>query len=93
MNEPEAALIAEQMKHANALLGADVDALRAELAHYRELTDHRLKTLEEAGRDTELRLRSAADGITQFKVWSGLANGGSSLISLLALLKAFFLGN
>lgn len=93
MDETQAALIAEQMKHAHALLRADLDALRSELGHYRELTDLRLSELERSRTDHETRLRSAADGITQFKVYTGLANGGASLLALLAMLKAYILGS
>jgi hypothetical protein len=92
MDETQVALIAEQMKHANTLLRADVEALRAEQAHYRELTNLRLGELETARSDQETRLRSATDGITQFKVYSSLINGGSSLLSILALLKAYLMG-
>lgn len=92
MDETQVALIAEQMKHANTLLRADVEALRVEQAHYRELTNLRLGELETARSDQETRLRSATDGITQFKVYSSLINGGSSLLSILALLKAYLMG-
>ena len=90
--ELDAELIAEQLRHANSLLRADLDGMRQELSHYRELTNLRLGDLEAARADHETRLRSAADGITQFKVYSGLLNGGSSLLALLAMLKAYLLG-
>jgi hypothetical protein len=92
VDDPQVSLIAEQMKHAHALLKADVDSLRQELAHHRELTTLRLGDLEAARGDHESRLRSVTDGITQFKVYTGLLNGGSSLLALLALLKAYLLG-
>ena len=88
----DAALVAEQLRHANSLLRADLEGLRQELAHYRELTNLRLGDLEAARADHEARLRSAADGITQFKVYMGLLNGGSTLLALLAMLKAYLLG-
>ena len=90
--ELDAALIAEQLRHANSLLRADLEGLRQELGHYRELTNLRLGDLEAARADHETRLRSAADGITQFKVYSGLLNGGSTLLALLAMLKAYLFG-
>ncbi len=92
VDDTQVALIAEQMKHAHSLLKADVDSLRQELAHYRELTDLRLGALEATSGDHEARLRAAADGVTQFKVYTGLMNGGSSLLALLALLKAYLFG-
>jgi hypothetical protein len=85
-------LIAEQLRRANALLRADLDALRAELEHQRAFIDHRLRSLEESSRDHEQRIRAASDGIVQFKVWSGLANGGSTLVAVVAFVRAFFGG-
>ncbi len=92
MEDAEVLLIAEQMKHANSLLKADVEGLRQEVAHYRELTNLRLGDLEAIRSDHEARLRGVTDGITQFKVYTGLLNGGSSLLALLALLKAYLIG-
>ncbi len=92
MTDEQIALIAEQMAHTLDLLRAEIDALRQEQAHYREFSGHRLASLEEQGRDHEQRLRQATDGVTQFKVWSGLAAGGSGFLSLAALLKAFLGG-
>ncbi|MDD5371472.1 MAG: hypothetical protein PHQ40_20530 [Anaerolineaceae bacterium] len=92
MDETQMALIAEQMKHAHSLLRSDLEALHSDMKHYRELTNLRLGDLEAVQRDHEARLRSASDGITQFKVYTGLANAGASLLALLALLKAYILG-
>ncbi len=91
-DETQAELIAEQMRHANALLRAEIDALHAEQAHTREFFEHRLRTLEEQGKDHELRLRAATEGVTQFKLWSGLANGSAGLIALLAFVRSFLGG-
>jgi len=90
MEETEVELIAEQIRHANSLLKAEVAALRAELDHQKELTTHRLRSLEIQTADHETRLRAATDGVTQFKMWSGLTNGGSSLLAIVAFVKAFF---
>ncbi len=92
MNEEQAALVAEQLRHAVDLLRADIQALRQDLQHERELSSYRLAALEEQARDHETRLRSATDGVTAFKVWSGLLAGGSGLMSLAAVLRAFFGG-
>jgi hypothetical protein len=92
MEDVEVSLIAEQMKHANSLIKSDVETLRQEVAHYRELTTLRLNELEASRSDHEARLRGVSDGITQFKVYTGLLNGGSSLLALLALLKAYLFG-
>lgn len=89
MNEEQAELIAEQMRHAQDLLRADLEAVRSLLDHERELTRQRLDSLERANQDHENRLRSVSDGVTQLKVWSGLVNGGSSMMAAAAFLKAF----
>lgn len=81
MNDEQAALLAEQFSHA-------VDLLKAE----QKLINTRLERLEKVSDDHETRLRLATDGVTQFKVWSGLAAGGSGIVSLIALLRAFFGG-
>ena len=36
--------------------------------------------------------RSLQDSATTFKTWSGLANGGSSLMALTALVRTFTMG-
>ena len=88
--EQQAALFAEQMRHALDLLRAELDALRAQHSHDRELANHRITSLEAAVRDHELRIRADTDGVTQFKMWAGLASGTSGLMALAALLRSFF---
>ncbi len=90
MDENEAALVAEQIRHGLDMLRADLQAVQAAHAHHQALVAHRLEALETQARDHETRLRAATDGVVQFKVWSGLASGGSGLISLAALIKSFF---
>ncbi len=92
MTEEEIALLSEQMKRAVDRLRADMDAVRAIQKHDREMNEHRLSSLEARAADHELRLRSATEGVTQFKIWSGFASGGSGIVSLVALLRAFFGG-
>jgi len=92
MDETQMNLITEQLKSTINLLKVEINKLATELAHTRELTEHRLKQLEKCNEDHEARIRSATDGVTQFKVWSGLASGGSSVMSIVALIKAFFGG-
>jgi hypothetical protein len=89
MDDTQATLIAEQLKNAIGALRTDIQRLETEVRHQREFTEHRLKMLEEDGRDHEQRLRDNTAGVTQFKVWSGLASGGSGLMSIAALLKSF----
>ena len=88
-NDPSTQLLTEQLKHLNTLYKARMDALEEKLNHSKQISDHRLSALENTTRDHETRIRDATQGVTQFKLFSGLASGGSSLMSLVALLKAF----
>lgn len=90
MDENEAALIAEQVKHALDLLRAEIGALESQQTCDRLMVDHRLAALEALARDQEERLRAATDGVVQFKVWSTLGSGGSGLLALAALARSFF---
>lgn len=92
MNEDEIALIAEQLRRAMDLVRADIDALRATQNHDREMNARRIAVLEAQAGDHEMRLRSATEGVTQFKIWAGFASGGSGIVSLVAFLKAFLGG-
>ncbi len=92
MDEKTAALLTEQLRHANTLLGAHIKMLETRLAHVQAMSDQRLLLLEAQIRDHETRLRAATEGVTQFKLFSGLASGGSGLMSLAAILKAFLGG-
>ena len=92
MNEEQAALVEEQVRHALDLMRAEIEALKAQQRHDNELACHRLRALEAQAQDHEQRLRSATTGVTEFKVWSGLAAGGSGLMSLAALLRTFLGG-
>lgn len=89
MVEENHRLIAEQLQHMLDLERARVNLLDRELAHYKEFTDHRLRSLEEKASDQETRLRAATEGVTQFKVVSGLASGGGFITAVLALIKSF----
>lgn len=88
--DPESELIAQQMKHTIDLLRFEIESLKAETAHNREMTDLRLGELEACRDDHESRLRALQDGVTSFKVWSGLSNAGTSVLSLIALFRTFF---
>lgn len=78
MNEQEIQLLAEQLKRT-------IDRLKAD----QRLSTQRIEMLEKAVADHEARLRSVTDGVTQFKVWSGVTSGGSGLMALLAFLRSF----
>ncbi len=90
MDANQIELIGEQLRHALDLLRAELDSVRAQQTHDRSLAEQRLHALEEARGDHETRLRQATEGVTRFQVWSGLTSGGSGLMALAALLKAFF---
>lgn len=92
MEDKAVALLTEQLRHANNLLQAQIKALEVRLAHQQAMNHQRLAMLEEEIRDHETRIRAATEGVTQFKLFSGLASGGSSLMSLVAVLKAFLGG-
>lgn len=92
MEDKSVDLLTEQLRHANNLLQAQIRALEVRLAHQQAMNHQRLVMLEEEIRDHETRIRAATEGVTQFKLFSGLASGGSSLMSLVAFLKAFLGG-
>ena len=85
-------LLTEQLRHAIHLLQAQLRSLEAQMVHQQALNHQRLTILEEQIRDHEARIRAATEGVTQFKLFSGLTSGGSGLMSLVALLKAFLGG-
>jgi hypothetical protein len=80
-------LFVEKLTHALDLLRAEIASLRASIDHLRELTNTRLDDLEACQADHETRLRAVTEGVTQFKMFSGTASGGSILVSLWALIR------
>ena len=69
----------------------EIKLMRAELQHARELTERRLGAIEKICEDHEERLRDVTSGVTQFRFWSSVSSGGSTAMSLLALLKSFII--
>ena len=67
----------------------EIKLMRAELSHTRELNERRLCAIEKICEDHEERLRDVSAGVTQFRFWSSVTSGGSTAMSLLALLKSF----
>jgi hypothetical protein len=92
MEDRQIALLSEQMSHALDLLRADLDGLQVRLAHQDDMSSHRLSLLEDTAADHEERLRTVSDGVTQFKMWTGLVSGSAGLAALTALLKSFLGG-
>ena len=89
MEDKTEALLTEQLRHANTLLQARIRSLEERLAHQQAMNHQRLAMLEAQICDHEKRIRTATEGVTQFKLFSGLASGGSGLMSLVAILKTF----
>ena len=67
----------------------EIRLMRAELQHNRELLERRLSAVEKICDDHDNRLRDVTAGVTQFRFWSSVTSGGSTAMSLLALLKSF----
>ena len=63
------------------------------MVYLTDLFHHLVTLLEEGMRVHEMRLRAASEGVTQFKLFSGLASGSSGLMSLVALIKAVLGGS
>ena len=88
----DSALVAEQLRHTLDLLNAELETLRQQAEHERAIMDLRVASLEHSREDHEARLRTIQDGVTRFKVWASLGNGGAGLLSLAALLRSLGLG-
>ena len=92
MDEKRTTLLISQLRHANTLLQARLLILNNQQAHQQAIHDQRICQLEARIADHETRLRTATEGVTQFKIFSGLASGGSGIMSLVAIIKAFLGG-
>ena len=92
MDENRTNLLISQLQHANSLMNARLKAIEARLAHQQALTAQQVRRLEVQMADHEARLRTATEGVSQFKIFSGLASGGSGIMSLVAIIKAFLGG-
>jgi len=86
----EAELITQQLKHTLDLLRFDIKQIKAEQEHQRELYDHVLQELESCVKDHESRIRTIQDDVTRSKSIYNLASGGSTFMSLIAILRTFF---
>ncbi len=91
MVDKSEALLTEQLRHVNSLLLNHIKTLEARLSHQQAINQQRLALLEEQMRDHETRIRSATEGVAQFKLFSGLASGGSGIAALIALIRSFML--
>ena len=87
---PQSKLIAYKIKHTIDLIRFEIDTLKTEQKHIKEISNRRLIELEENTRDHEQRLRCIQDDVTRNKVVHGITATGSSFMSIIALLRSFF---
>ena len=83
-------LLYEQLTHTLDLIQNEINALRTEIIHHREMIGQHVEALEKQSLDHETRLRDATNGVTQFRLWSTLSSSGSALLSVTALIRSFF---
>ena len=81
-------LTAERLARIIDQLRAEITALRVDLSHANDINTARLNRLESETGDHETRIRAATEGVTQFKLFSGLTSGGSALMATVAFIKA-----
>lgn len=81
-------LTAERLARIIDQLRAEITALRVDLSHANDINTARLNRLESETGDHETRIRAATEGVTQFKLFSGLASGSSVVMAAAAFLKA-----
>ena len=84
--------IEEQLKHIVDVNDAKLDRIDLNQVYLKEFIEHWLKYLEKQSDDHETRIRATTEGVTQFKVRSGLTTAGSGILSITTLLKSFFGG-
>ena len=85
MQDENAKLIAERIGRAMDSLHAELQEIRHGQEHLCALTNQRLLQQEKMMIDHEDRIRKNTDAITRY----GVATGGSGLVSLVAIIKAF----
>jgi phage shock protein A len=96
-NDQAVRVLVEQLGRFQDRITARIERVEEALKSHTELEAERvaglrqeLKTLRESVGDHELRIRATTDGVTQFKTWTGLASGGSSVLAVISFVKAFF---
>ena len=90
--EDQVILFGEQFRHMIDVMDAKLDRIELNQEHLKEMINHRLNYIEKQGEDHEARIRAATEGVTQFKVRSGLTSAGSGILSVLAFLKSYIGG-
>jgi hypothetical protein len=89
-NLTQSQAVPEQLAHMFDLVKARLELIEARQAANQEIVLLKLRAVEERLNDHETRLRNATEGVTQFKTFSGLASGGATVASIIALIKAWF---
>jgi hypothetical protein len=99
VDEQQGQLIAEQLARFGDKVDARINALEAKLEAYQALENERssnvkqnIADLKNTGQDHEARIRAVTEATTKNQVVLGLASGGSSLMAVVAFLKAWFGG-
>ena len=87
--EDQVTLLGAQFVHLMDVMDAKLDRIELNQEHLKEMINHRLNYIEKQGEDHEARLREATEGVTQFKVRSGLTSAGSGILSILAILESY----
>lgn len=99
MGDDQAAVISEQLGRLKDNIESRFQKIESLINHQNEISEERLRALrsevgdlKKAKEDHETRIRSATEGVTQFKMQSGIVNGGSSILSIVAVIKSFLGG-
>lgn len=83
-------LLNEQLKHISYIIDSRFILLDEKLVTLRQFVDDRFSSIDRIIQDHESRIRDATEGVTQFKLFFGLASGGSTVMSIFALIKSIF---
>lgn len=97
VEDAQAKLLTEQLGRMQDMILSRLKAIEERLEFHTKLDGEKHAALEVLLKDVktdvddhEQRIRAATEGVTTFKVWSGLAAGGSSLVAIVSLIKSFF---
>lgn len=92
MNESDINLIGEQFGHAVDLIRGHLAAIEKAQEIQKETLLEKIAQLEKVGDDHEARIRDLQDLVVSQRTILGLAQGGTSVMSLIALMKALLGG-
>jgi len=92
MDQNEARLLAEQLRHTIDLLNGRIAALEMRIGHEDEVANLRLAALEASQADQEARLRTLADGVVRLTTSTGLAQVAQAAFAVVLSAIAAYLG-